>query len=248
MDINFEPVERVTVSEEIIKKVISLINSGKLKPGSKLPSERELMEQLKVSRSSVREALHSLTMVGLLETFPGAGTFVSRQLVDVIFDQLEWSVLLGKRELVELMEVREPLEIQAAGLAAQRASAGGLEELRQIIEAYHQNRDDIERQMDAEMSFHRIIAEMAGNRTLVQLILTFQGLLREYRKHKWVGFAGNSSVVVEQYKQVLSALEDGDEDRARQAMAYHLQVSKQLALVEQINASPSPGSYENDSS
>jgi GntR family transcriptional regulator, transcriptional repressor for pyruvate dehydrogenase complex len=132
MEINFEPVERVTISEEIIKKILGLINTGRLKPGSKLPSERELMEQFRVSRTSVREALQSLTMVGVLETFPGDGTYVTRQLSDLIVDHLEWPALLDRRDVIELMEVREPLEVAAAGLAAQHVTPAQIEELRAI--------------------------------------------------------------------------------------------------------------------
>jgi GntR family transcriptional regulator, transcriptional repressor for pyruvate dehydrogenase complex len=234
LNIEIEPVERSTVSEEIVKQLISLINTGKLTPGSKLPSERELMEKFHVSRSSVREALHALTMIGLLETFPGAGTFVSQELVGIIGGQLEWAVLLGNRELMELMEIREPLEIQAAGLAAERSTPEMIQQFRQTIDRYStcevDNRDPIE----GEIAVHMAIASMSGNPTLIRLLQTFQDLLTEYRRKRRIGFSTTDSSIQE-YRSILNAIEAGDADSARQYMARHLAQSKRHALVDQIN-------------
>jgi GntR family transcriptional repressor for pyruvate dehydrogenase complex len=229
MTIALEPVERMTVSEEIIKKLIDLINSGALKPGDKLPSERELMEQLQVSRASTREALRSLSLAGLLETRPGDGTYVSKSFSNLIADQVEWSALLGEQDFLELVEVREPLEIQAAGLAAQRATSTQLEELRQAIERLRSDPGDIEREIDADLAFHTIIAEMAQNRVLYHLTLSLRNLLREYLKRATAATETKMSTV-EEHQAILEAIEEGDEAKARQAMVSHLHISRQLAL------------------
>jgi GntR family transcriptional regulator, transcriptional repressor for pyruvate dehydrogenase complex len=234
LDIDFEPIERITVSEEIIKQLISLINTGKLKPGSKLPSERELMEKFHVSRSSIREALHSLTMIGLLETYPGAGTFVSKHLTGIIAGQLEWSVLLGNRELLELTEVREPLEIQAAGLAAERTTSESVQKLRLAIDNYLSEQTGNTNLLDAEMAVHITVAEISGNRTLLRIIQTLQTMLKEYRIDHRIGFY-TSPGSNQDYLDILKAVELGDAEAARSSMARHLQKSKRKALVEQIN-------------
>ncbi len=234
MDIALEPIKHSTLTDEIIKRLIGMINSGKLKPGNKLPSEREMMEHFRVSRSSVREALHSLTMIGLLETHPGDGTYVSEELVGMIAGHLEWSILLGAEELVELMEVREPLEIQAAGLAAKRTTPESIEQLRQAVEWYCSSRDNLVQCMQADIAIHQAIAQMSGNRSLKRILQTFQDLLTELRQDKQSGFT-NSLIVEDEFHEILKAIEQGDEDQARQAMARHLQVTKQRALVEQIN-------------
>ena len=234
MDIEFEPIERVTVSDEIIKQLISLINIGKLKPGSKLPSERDLMEKFHVSRTSIREALHALTMIGLLETYPGAGTFVNKQLVDIIAGQLEWSILLGNRELLDLMDVREPLEVQAAGLAAERGTAETIQQLRQSIEVFLAEENGNVAVLDAELAVHMAIVNMAGNRTLSRILQTFQDLLKDYRKDHRIGFS-ISPTSNQEYLDILKAIEMGDGEAARLGMKCHLQKSKVKALVEQIN-------------
>ncbi len=233
MEQGFAPVARNTVAEEIIKQIISQINTGKLKPGSRLPSERELMELFQVSRSSVREALHSLSMIGLLETYPGAGTFVSKQITDVIAGRLEWSLLLGNQELMELMEVREPLEIQAAGLAAERASAEDVAGFRMVIERYAESLESGENIHHYELQVHHTIARMAGNPTLLRFIETFQNLLREYREQHRIGFSTDASSVQE-YMDILQAIEAGDGDTARACMARHILKSKRNALAVQL--------------
>lgn len=232
MAVDLEPIERMTVSEEIIKKLIDLINSGVLGPGDKLPSERELMEQLKVSRASIREALRSLGLAGLLETRPGNGTYVSECFSSSIADQVEWSALLGEQDILELMEVREPLEIQAAGLAAQRATVTQLEGLRQAIERLRSNPGDVEQEVAADLVFHTIIAEMAQNRVLYRLTLGLRNLLREYIKRTTSATETKMSTV-EEHQAIFEAIEERDEARARQAMVRHLQISKQLALSGQ---------------
>lgn len=234
MDIDFEPIERITVSEEIIKQLISLINTGKLKPGSKLPSERELMEKFHVSRSSIREALHSLTMIGLLETYPGAGTFVSKQLTGIIAGQLEWSVLLGNRELLELMEVREPLEIQAAGLAAERGTSETVQKLRGVIDNFFSEQTGNTNLLDAEMAVHIMVAEISGNQTLLRIVQTLQAMLKEYRTNHRIGFY-TSPTSNQDYLDILKAVEMNDVEAARSSMTRHLQKSKRKALLEQIN-------------
>jgi len=233
LEAGFGPIARNTVAEEIIKQVISQINTGKLKPGSKLPSERELMELFQVSRSSVREALHSLTMIGLLETYPGAGTFVSKQLTDMIAARIEWSLLLGNQELLELMEVREPLEIQAAGLAAERATPEEISGLREVIQRYAISLKTGENLMENELLVHRTIAQMAGNPTLLRFINTFQAFLHEYRTSRKIGFS-TDEVSVTEYMEILSAIEQGDDEKARACMTRHIQKSKRNALVEQL--------------
>lgn len=233
MEADFGPIARNTLSEEIIKQIIAQIHSGKLRPGSKLPSERELMELFQVSRSSIREALHSLTMIGLLETYPGAGTFVNKQMTDVIAARLEWSLLLSNHELMELMEVREPLEIQAAGLAAERATPEEIETFRAAVETYQSSyRTGIDL-MEAEENVHRTIAQMSGNRSLLRFIITFQDLLKTYRENKKIGFSTDDTSD-QDYLDLLEAMIDGDADTARGIMARHLQKSKRFALVAQL--------------
>jgi GntR family transcriptional repressor for pyruvate dehydrogenase complex len=231
MEAQFQPISRTTMSEDIIRMIFEMINSGKLKPGDKLPSERDLMEQLQVSRSPVREALRSLSIVGLLDTVPGGGTYVSKALAaDFITEQLEWSRLLTEPEIVELIDVRDPLEIQAAGLAALRATAEDIARLREAIDRYLMAHDDASAAVEADHNFHQIIGEMTHNRLLVQLSQIIRDIWKKYHEEDRLQFS-LSSTLNQDYLEVLAAIEDGDEIRARKAMEEHLGHSRQISYM-----------------
>lgn len=238
MGVTFEPVERVSVSEEIAKRVLDLINTGVLKPGDKLPSERELMDQLRVSRSSIREALRSLSMMGVLEIRPGAGTYVTEHLVGFIVGQLEWTRLLGKRNIIELLEVREPLEIHAAGLAAQRATPYYTGLLYAAIETYSDISLSLEKRMEADIHFHDIIAEMSGNSVLEYLLRVFHETLRNYALQQRIGFS-TATTAEDEHLLIVEAIESGDELRARAAMAQHLRTHRPVQLSQTTATSSS---------
>lgn len=239
MGITFEPVERISVSEEIARKVLDLINAGVLKPGDKLPSERELMEQLRVSRSSIREALRSLSLMGVLETRPGAGTYVTEHLVGFVAGQLEWAKLLGKRNIIELLEVREPLEIHAAGLAAQRATPDYIAQLYAALTLYADTTRPAQERMDADILFHNIIAEMTGNSVLHYLLRLFHDVLRTYALQQQVGFS-TKTPAEEDHLQIVKAIEAGDEIGARAAMAAHLRRHRKSQLLNEPEDAVTP--------
>jgi GntR family transcriptional repressor for pyruvate dehydrogenase complex len=244
MDLTFAPLARSTMGEEISKTIIEMINTGKLKPGVKLPSERELMEKLQVSRSPIREALRSLTLVGVLETIPGDGTYVSKNLASAfISGKLEWAGLLASPDVLELMEVREPLEIQAAGLAAAKATPASVAKLRQVIDSYRVVQGDLEREIEVDVHFHKIIAEITENRILIHLMETIREFWHDYIQKRRVIFS-KIATLEQEYLEILNAIEQGDEVRAREAMANHLQRSKQKNLLEQITGQTDLGMKE----
>ncbi len=117
-----EPIEQNTATEMVANRLVRLLANGALKPGDKLPPERELAHQLHVGRTTVREALKLLTLSGLLAARRGDGTYVNHEFTNFISRQIEWPVLLSAQELDMIVEVREALELKAARLAAERAT------------------------------------------------------------------------------------------------------------------------------
>lgn len=234
MKISFEPVDRTTVSEEIAKKIIDLVNSGSLKPGDKLPSERKLMDQLNVSRSPIREALRSLSLIGLLETRPGDGTYVSEHLTPTLTDQIDWSILMRKADIVEWLEVREPLEIQAATLAAERATQEGVEKLQSALQEYYDSSSDPQRLAQAEIQFHQAVVNLAGNATLRELMNIFYDFYRTYVQQERFHFAVKNPRA-QGHRDIVEAIRAGDAEAAREAMIQHLSISKQRALAEELD-------------
>lgn len=239
MQVNFEPVERTTMSEEIARKIIALINNGSLQPGDKLPSERKLMAQLNVSRSPIREALRSLSLIGLLETRPGDGTYVSEHLSASLMDQVDWSILMEREDILEWLEVREPLEIQAASLAAERARPKDIELVEEALATYYNSTDDLERLVEAEIQFHESVVRAAGNKTLSRLMGIFYEFYRKYVQQERFHFAIKAPRQ-QGHQEILEAIRAGDPDAALQAMRNHLSTSKQRALAEELNQKRTP--------
>jgi GntR family transcriptional repressor for pyruvate dehydrogenase complex len=231
--INLDPVEHITVSEKIAEQIIELVTTGRLRPGDRLPSERDLMEQLHVSRSPIREALRSLSLVGLLETRPGDGTYVSERIHGALAVQLASPLMLGRPDVLEWREVREPLEEQAAGLAAARATPEGVARLEAILAQMSAAGNDPESSSEADIAFHEAIGALSRNVTLQQLLRlchdVYRGFLRDRRVHFVVGKVPEAGL-----REVVEAIKAGDAEAASRAMAAHLRVSKQEALVQEL--------------
>ena len=117
----FKPVKIKKIYEEVIEQVKKLIIDGKLQPGDKLLSERELAEKLGVSRASVREAFSALEMMGIITIRPGEGSFVRQVSYEEMLEPLSFLLQVDIDNVMQLLEVRKILEVEVATLAATRA-------------------------------------------------------------------------------------------------------------------------------
>jgi GntR family transcriptional repressor for pyruvate dehydrogenase complex len=172
-----EPIKRTTLREEAAEQIRALIAEGPMRPGDRLPSERDLVVKLAVSRTTIREALRSLEIRGLLEVRPGEGAFVRELPLEALIDPLA-STLHNRRSLLELLEVRRNLEPGIAALAAQRAQAGDIDEMKLLLVEIEQRLEN--RRYDAAVksiiAFHRVITRATGNRLIQRLMDTISGL------------------------------------------------------------------------
>ncbi|MFB7842968.1 FadR/GntR family transcriptional regulator [Microbacterium sp. NPDC056052] len=159
----------------------ALVADGELRPGDKLPSEGELCEQLGVSRGSVREAIRMLAALGVLETRHGSGSYVSTLRPADLIRGLSLTVdVLPLDAILELVEIRRPLEAHAAAIAAARADEEMLAELADLVERIADSPDhDEASRLDHE--FHMRIAELAGNAALTSLLEVLRSRTRQYR-------------------------------------------------------------------
>ena len=221
---SLKPIERVTASEAVAQQIMGLVIDGTWGPGDKIPSEQELMGKLEVGRTPVREAMAALSIVGLLVTQQGRGTFVSKTFSEFIDAIAGWSVLIGSKDLGNLMEVREPLEITAAGLAAQRATTEDIASIHQTLVDLESHAEDAEAQARADLGFHEAVSRAAGNPVLSHIMLSLRGLMRE-------NMVVATRVTLEQeiitetiagHREVLQAIRNRDPQSARQAMQKHI--------------------------
>jgi GntR family transcriptional repressor for pyruvate dehydrogenase complex len=237
--INLERPRKVTVVQSIIEQIVRQIQTGNLKVGDKLPSERQLIEMLHVSRSSVREALQGLAIMGVIESRAGQGSFVSPKVRLITPDLNDPSLpaTLQRDMLLSLIESRRTIEGEVARLAAERATETSVARLRNAFRAYEQfaRRQDSDREApDFHHQFHATLAEVSGNPFFVLVVET---LLRavpwSLRESEFVGDSesdqmGLFDTEVELHRAILSAVARGEGAAAQQAMHEHMDVELRL--------------------
>ncbi len=221
----FKPIRPKKISEEIVDQIKNLISIGELKPGDRVPSERDLATMLGVSRPSVREAIMVLEAMGLIESRQGGGTFVrsltEASMADPLSNMVEKNPLL----LHALVEVRMGLESWSAYLAATRASDEEIGQMRTLV-------DEMERQAarggwdaDVDARFHYAITAATHNTIQLHVLNTVHSLFHAtiqvalmefYRKEGYV------AVLLNQHRRILDAIAQRDAEGARQAMTEHL--------------------------
>src|SRR5690348_4949912 len=133
-DLLIEPVRRSRIYEHIVEQIRALIREGRWAPGDQIPPERELAERFRVSRTSVREALRALEMQGIIDSRQGGGTFVRTADTEALVPPLAAAILRGRRELAEVLEVRELIEPGIARRAAERATDEHVSELESLLD------------------------------------------------------------------------------------------------------------------
>lgn len=206
---------------ELTRRLLEYLLSGELKPGQRIPSERQLAEALAAGRSTVREAIKSLSLLGLLEQRVGDGTYLSKSSSDLLPQVIEWGLLLGEKRLDDLLEARYYLETQLTGLAAERRTEDQLAELRAIIARMRDAREDFDAYVEADIAFHLQLAEMSGNSVLASVLNNVGSLLRAWAS-RVIRTAGETETSLAMHEPILEAVEAGDADAARAAMTAHM--------------------------
>ena len=220
-----QPIERSSVSDAIVDQIISLISRSLLKSGDRLPSERELCKRFGVGRTSVREALRSLTTMGVVVGRVGEGTFVAdnRQHLE---RTLQWGMLLDGNDVENLVETRLMLESNTAFWAATRAREEDLEAIATHLQGMEESVLDSEVFLSCDLRFHLEIASATQNPILQRLVSTTRGYLQEWIKGSLKTPSGNAAdrakLSVEEHRAILKALVAREADVAREAMAAHI--------------------------
>ena len=218
----YKLVQASRLYEQIVQQIEDSIKKGALKAGDQLPAERELAEQFGVSRTAVREAVKALREKGLVEAYPGRGTFITSETSNTIRITLDRMIRTGQLEgTLQLVEVREILEPEIAALAATRADEDAINEMRDAVRIMDEAREDPDAYIEADLDFHLALAEAAANPIILSLIDSIVGLLREQRLRI---FNVDGGPVRGQYhhKRILEAVRNRDASGAREAMRDHL--------------------------
>jgi GntR family transcriptional repressor for pyruvate dehydrogenase complex len=209
--------------EQIVQQIEESVLNGKLKPGDQLPAERELAQQLGVSRTAVREAVKALREKGLVEAYSGRGTFVTDGTTQAARQSFDLMVKIGQQEgAPHLAELRLILEPGIAALAAVRVTEDDLAAMCEAVAVMDRAQDDPEAYIEADLDFHLALAETAANPLILSLIDSIVGLLREQRI-KIFNVEGGPQRGQVHHKRILEAVERRDAEMARSAMRAHLE-------------------------
>jgi GntR family transcriptional regulator, transcriptional repressor for pyruvate dehydrogenase complex len=230
------PLRAQPLKEQVLEQLRALLDGGALKPGDQLPSERELSEELEVSRGTVREAVQFLGALGLVEIRHGQGTFVRATLANPeVHDEWRAWTLRNSGRIRDLLEVRRGLESFAAELAAQRRAEAELRSLEEALDgmATAIRSGDVTALVQSDVNFHHGLCAAAGNPALVELAdVLGQRLLRE-RAAAW-DVPGRPERSLEEHTAIFKAVTSGDATAARAALIAHLDsVERDLALIAQ---------------
>jgi GntR family transcriptional regulator, transcriptional repressor for pyruvate dehydrogenase complex len=218
----YKVVQTSRLYEQIVQQIEDSIHKGALKEGEQLPAERELALQFGVSRTAVREAVKALREKGLVEAFPGKGTFITSDTSRTVRQTLDRMMKAGQSEVTpNLAEVREILEPEIAALAAARAKEENLTAMREAFVVMDEARDDPDAFIEADLDFHLALAEAAANPLILSLIDSIVGLLREQRLRIF-HVEGGPERGQYHHKRILEAVEHRDSQGARDAMRAHL--------------------------
>jgi GntR family transcriptional regulator, transcriptional repressor for pyruvate dehydrogenase complex len=226
----FEAIRRNKVYEEVAKQIERVILT-KLHPGDKLPSERELAESLGVSRSSVRDAIRSLELAGLLEPRQGAGTVVCEVSAETILNPLS-SMLLRKQQLVaELLDFRKMLEPPLAARAATRATDEEISEMEEILHRQEEKLERGEVAVDEDSEFHYSVALASGNTVVLKVLDILMDLLRATRERS-LQTQGRPQKSLAGHRRILAAIKRHDAEAAKAAMRRHIEDVEEIVIIE----------------
>ena len=218
----YKLVQTSRLYEQIVQQIEESIHKGALKPGDQLPAERELAQQFGVSRTAVREAVKTLHEKGLVEAYPGRGTFITNGTSNSVRQSLDRMIRAGQAEgTIHLAEVREILEPEIAALAATRADEENIAAMREALFVMDDAKKDPQAFIEADLDFHLALAEAASNPLILSLIDSIIGVLREQRMGIF-SVDGGPERGQYHHKKILEAIEHRDALGARESMRAHL--------------------------
>lgn len=225
------PIRRRKLSSDVLERLLALINGGELKPGDYLPSERQLTETFKVGRPAVREALQELQRMGLIVITQGDGARVveatARTVLELMAGTAQHILSTSPQSLEHLKEARLFFEMGMARLAAARAREEDLRELAACIAAQERAGDNFGGFLQADLAFHRRIAQTVGNPIFTAVTEAMLGWLAEYH----VGLVrkvGREGKTIAEHRQILERIAAHDVEGAAAAMYAHLTRAQDL--------------------
>lgn len=233
----FSPIKNTKVYEQVIIQIKEMISKGILKKGDKLPSERELVDKLGVSRTSIREALRALEIIGLVESRQGEGNFIMDNFENSLFEPLSVMFMLQKSSTLEIHQVRVMIETETASLAAKNVTDEDIAILQELVDKLKNSKNELDRSI-SDKDFHYKIAKCSGNFLINNILRSVSSLMDAFIVNARMVIVNEEEareILVKQHEDILDALIDRNPEAAVAAMRAHLDCIKQhLILMDNI--------------
>lgn len=240
-----QQVKKTKLYEEIIRQLTDLMRRGALRPGDRLPSERDLAASLGVSRTAIREALRSMESMGMIESRVGGGTFIRKVTLDSVIDSVSSILSLDRKLILELLDVRYLLEGEVARLAARCINDRKRQSIEAALTLMQEEIDAGGTGLAGDDAFHAALSKASGNEAL-SMLLGMCGDLLSSTRLATLQIPGQPAKSLEDHRAIFEAVSAGDETLAVQRMQEHL-TKAQLNLRKARQATPQPAAGPRDS-
>jgi len=217
----FKPLAKTRLFESIVMQIREQIQSGALKPGDKLPSERDLAEMMDVSRNSLREALRTLEMMKYLEIRSGEGVFVKDVSINDLMDPIVDAISVDNVLLLDLLDVREIIEVETARRAAVVGTESDFQKILSAIERAEEKVANSGIGLDEDHGFHLAIAEATHNQAFLMIfILISEALMKNMEATLTI--SGQPEKTISDHKKVYHAIRSRKPEEAAKLMKEHI--------------------------
>ena len=230
----FETIQKRSAPEKVVEQILQKVKTGELRPGNRLPSQRELAQIMGVGRSSMREAINALVVMGYLEAIHGKGTFIRKALPATGFNSDSLHSAFKAGSIFDLMEAREVLECKSAMLAAERAEPAQIKKLKNVLKKVKATEKDYTIFLQADIDFHTCLAEATGNEVICEMTkLVLEKVIRHHSQLKTTELSpGYRQFSIHSANQVIIHIENGEAEEASVWMARHLQaINEELKSI-----------------
>ena len=216
-------IKKKKLADEVIDEIKRMIQSGELKEGDRLPNQNEFAAQLGVSRTSLREAINTLSVLGILEQHQGYGTIVKSRFSALYADHLSAPFITDEKATMELLEARQFIEIGAARLAAKNATPKQIKEMGVLIDdmAKANKREDTQKLSEQDIEFHFLIAQATQNRVIIHLLATIRGLMEKFM-HEAFLILHDQKRYLKAHRDIFNAIKKKDPLKASSLIKKHI--------------------------
>lgn len=231
----FKQIQSNKVYSQIIKQIKESIKNGELKKGDRLPSERVMADQLGVSRATVREAIRSLEIMGLVQCVQGEGNFITNNLENSLIEPISMMFMLNQGKINEINELRRALELESVKLASKKISDASIKKLEELCDVIENSNNEAKR-AEADKKLHYEIAKASENIFIINILNASSLLIENFIKDiriKILINESNANIINMQHRSIVKDLKNKDTESAIKHMQEHMELINKF--IERLN-------------